>query len=169
MEVFEAIFNRRSIRKYTDKKISKESIDKLLAAAMVAPSAMNTQAWQFLVLNKREIIDSLVEAIPHAGMVKEADAAIMVCADESIEKDTAYNLQNTAASIQNILLAAHAIGLGACWIAVHPLEDVVRNVKKLFNLPVGILPVAVISLGFPGEELKGEDRFNKGKVHYNRW
>lgn len=169
MEVFEAIFNRRSIRKYTDKKISKESIDKLLTAAMVAPSAMNTQAWQFLVLNKREIIDSLVEAIPHAGMVKEASAAILVCADESIENNITYNLQNTAASIQNILLGAHAIGLGACWIAVYPLEDIVKNVKELFNLPEKIIPIAVISLGVPGEELKCENRYKEAKVHYNKW
>ncbi|MBZ0198474.1 MAG: nitroreductase family protein [Ignavibacteriaceae bacterium] len=169
METFEAIFNRRSIRKYNNQKISNEQIKKMLEAAMAAPSAMNLQAWQFLVADERSVIESIVKAVPHAEMLKGAGAAILVCADESVEKSITYNMQNTAAAIQNILLAAHALGLGACWIAVHPLEDVEKNVRQLFNLPDTILPVAIISIGYPGEDLKGEDRYIAEKVHFNKW
>lgn len=169
MEVFEVISNRRSIRKYSDKKISNDDIKKMLEAAMTAPSAMNLQSWQFLIADERENIDSIVKAVPHAEMLKSAQAAVIVCADEAVETNLIYNIQNTAAAIQNMLLAAHALGLGACWIAVYPIEEVVKNVKELFNLPKNILPVAVISLGYPGEDLKGEYRYKEEKVHYNKW
>lgn len=169
METFEAIFNRRSIRKYKEKNINSEQIKKMLEAAMTAPSAMNLQSWQFLVADERTVIDSIVTAVPHAEMLKDAGAAILICADESVENNLTYNIQNTAAAIQNILLAAHALGLGACWIAVYPLEDVVKNVKQLFNLPANIFPIAVISIGYPGEDLKGEYRYKEEKVHFNKW
>ena len=169
MELFEAIKNRRSIRKYSGESVKKEDVKVILESAMTAPSAMNLQAWHFLVADQRDVIDSIITAVSHAEMLRGADTAILVCADESVEKNLIYNIQNTAAAIENLLLAAHGLGLGACWIAVYPLEDAVKKTRELFKLPAHILPVAVISLGRPGEELGGEYRYSEDKVHYNKW
>jgi nitroreductase len=169
MEVQEAILNRRSIRKYKDKKISKENIDIILKAAMYAPSAMNLQAWHFIVIDDKEILIETIKSIPYAEMLKQSAAAIFVCGDSSIEKNESWLLQNCSASIQNILISAYGLGLGSCWIAIHGMDDVYKSVKAQFKLPENIVPLALISLGYPDEVVKAEERFKEEKIHYNNW
>ena len=169
MEVQEALLNRRSIRKYKDQKISKGNIDKILKAAMYAPSAMNLQAWHFVVIDDRDVLIETIKSIPYAEMLKQSAAAILVCGDSLIEKNESWLLQNCSASTQNILLSAHGLGIGSCWIAIHGMDDVYKNVKTQFILPENIVPVALISLGYPNEEVKAEKRFKVEKIHYNNW
>ena len=169
MDVQEALLNRRSIRKYKDQKISKENIDKILKAAMYAPSAMNLQAWHFVVIDDRDILIETIKSIPYAEMLKQSTAAILVCGDSLIEKNESWLLQNCSASIQNILLSAHGLGIGSCWIAIHGMDDVYKNVKAQFKLPENIVPVALISLGYPDEVVTAEERYKEEKIHYNNW
>jgi len=169
METFHTIINRRSIRKYKFKKIEDEKINLLLKAAMYAPSAMNLQPWHFVVINSERVLNETVKSIPHAEMIKQSGNAILVCGDCSLEKNESWLIQNCSAAVQNILLTAYDMQLGSCWIAVHGMTDVVNNLVKQFNLPSNIIPIALIALGYPDEEVKAEDRFDKNKIHFNKW
>jgi nitroreductase len=169
MELIEALLSRRSIRKYSDKKIEKEKIDIILKAAMYAPSAMNYQPWEFIVMDDKKLFAEMLGIITHAEMLKESTLAILVCGDLSKEKYEEYNAQNCSAATQNILLAAHDLGLGAVWIAAYPNKEVIQKIKKLLNLPENILPVSLISMGYPAEEKTAEERFIKEKIHFNGW
>lgn len=169
MELQKALLNRRSIRKYKNQTISRENINKILEAAMYAPSAMNLQPWQFIVIDQKELLAETVKSISYAEMLKQSAAAIIVCGDSTIEKNESWLLQNCSASIQNILLAAYGLGIGSCWIAIHGMDDVYKKIKEQFKLPENIVPVSLISLGYPDETVTVEERFIKEKIHYNKW
>ena len=169
MQIQEALLNRRSIRKYKNQKINKEDIDKILKAAMYAPSAMNLQAWQFIVIDDKDVLIETIKSIPYAEMLKQSAAAILVCGDSSIEKNESWLLQNCSAVTENILLSAYGLGIGSCWIGIHGMEEIVRNIKQQFKLPENIVPVSLISLGYPDENVKAEERFKEEKIHFNKW
>lgn len=169
MDLFEGLFTRRSIRQYTTSAIEKDKIDTMLKSAMYAPSAMNYQPWQFLVIDDHKILLDIQKIITHAEMLKQAKLGILVCGDLEKDKSLEYNVQNCSAASQNILLAAHGLGLGAVWIGVFPDEDVISAIKKLFHLPDHIVPVALIAMGYPAEEKQVEERFIRSKVHFNKW
>jgi len=169
MEVQEALLSRRSIRNYKDQKISKENLDKILKAAMYAPSAMNLQAWHFVVIEDRDVLIETIKSVPYAEMLRQSAAAIIVCGDLAIEKNESWLLQNCSAAIQNILLSAHGLGIGSCWIAIHGMDDMYKSIKVQFKLPENIVPVSLISLGFPDEVVNIEERFKQDKIHFNKW
>lgn len=169
MDIQETLLNRRSIRKYTDQKISSQDINTMLKAAMYAPSAMNTQAWHFIVIEDKNILLNTLQSIPYAEMLKQSTAAILVCGDSSIEKNESWLLQNCSAVTQNILLSAFGLGIGSCWIGIQGMDEIVRNIKHQFKLPEKIVPVSLISLGYPDEVVKAEERFKEEKIHYNNW
>ena len=169
MEVQEALLDRRSIRKYNDQKINKEDIDKILKAGMYAPSAMNLQAWQFIVIDDKDILIETIKSIPYAEMLRQSAAAILVCGDSLIEKNESWLLQNCSAAIQNILLSSYGLGIGSCWIAIHGMDAVYQNIKAQFALPENIVPISLISLGYPDEVVNAEERFTEEKVYYNKW
>ena len=169
MEVQEALLSRRSIRKYKDQKISKLEMDRILKAAMYAPSAMNLQAWQLIVIDNKDVLIETIRSIPYAEMLRQSAAAILVCGESSVEKNESWLLQNCSAAIQNILLSAHELEIGSCWIAIHGMNDVYKSIKTQFKLPENIVPVSLISLGYPDEVVKAEERFTEEKVHYNKW
>ncbi|MCF8298017.1 MAG: nitroreductase family protein [Saprospiraceae bacterium] len=169
MDANEAIFTRRSIRKYTSQTISDELVKLLIEAGMFAPSARNLQPWHFLVVRDRKTLDELAEIQPNGKMLKHAPLAILICGDISIETMESYLIQNCTAALQNILLSAHANGLGAVWTGVHPKEDRIKGIIDLFNLPEKIVPIALLSIGYPAETVKKPERFNEDKVHYERW
>lgn len=169
METIKAIFTRRSIRKYTDKKVSKKIIDLMLKSAMYAPSARNYQPWHFIVVKDKSILKSITKVHPHAQMLNDAAVAILVCGDKSIEPSEEYLNQNCAAATQNILLAAHAKKLGAVWLGVYPREERMKGIIELFNLPENILPVSLISIGYPAEEKEMPDRYKADRIRINKW
>jgi nitroreductase len=168
MEAIEAIMGRRSVRRYTDKKISDETITKLLKAAMNAPSAHNKQPWHFIVVNDKETMLKIPEYHQYSKMLENASHAIVVLGDNNIQ-DTDFWIHDTSAATENILLAAHAIGLGAVWLGVHPHETLIEGTKKLFNIPDHVTPLCIISLGYPEEAKSPRENYNPERVHKNKW
>jgi len=169
METFDAIFNRRSIRKYESKIVEDEKVQKLLKAAMYAPSANDKQAWQFIVINDRNILDSITKIHPYAMMLKQAPLAILICGDENLEETEAYLNTNCSAATQNLLLAAHSLNLGSVWLGIYPREARVKGLSELFNLPENIIPISLVAIGYPAEQKALPERFKKERVHYNCW
>jgi len=170
-EKLEFIFSRRSIRKYKDKEISDDIINELLKAGMSAPSAMNKDPWHFIVVKKRERLDEIAEALPNGKMLKGAAALLIVCGDIDAAHGNleSYMIQDCTAAVENILLAINSLGLGACWLGVHPREERVDALKRIFSLPENIIPLAGISLGWPDEEKEARTRYNESLVHWEEW
>lgn len=169
METINALMSRRSIRKYTNQLIENEKIEILLKAAMQAPSARNTQSWQFIVVSDKETLKAIMKVHPYSSMLAEASHAILVCGDKSLEPSEAYCSQNCSAATQNILIAAHALGLGAVWLGVYPREERIKGITELFKLPEHIFPVTLISLGYPDEKKEAAHRYSFEKIHFEKW
>jgi nitroreductase len=167
MEALEAIYTRRSVRKYRPEMVPKEIIENLLKAAMSAPSATNRQPWHFVVITQREKLDSIPQFHPYSNMLFQAPLAIAVCGDTLVQPD--FWSQDCAAATQNILLAAHAQGLGGVWLAIYPREPRIKGLQSMLNLPEHIVPLSLISLGYPLETKSPSNRYDETKVHFNQW
>lgn len=170
METMDTIFQRRSIRKYEEREVSDEIIKELLKAAMAAPSANNKQPWEFLVIKNKDQMKEIIEVDPEATPLKGASVAIVVCADTNIYSGKPdIWAQDCAAATQNILLAAHDKGLGAVWIGIYPMEQRTKDVQSVLTLPEEIIPVSIISIGYPAEKKEPANRYNESKVHFYTW
>jgi nitroreductase len=169
MEALEAIRTRRSVRTYENRPVPGEIIRELLAAAMSAPSAGNQQPWQFVVIDDARILEQVTDINPYALMAREAPVGILVCGDTRLEKFAGFWVQDCSAATQNLLLAAHAKGLGAVWTGIYPLEDRVRKFRKLLHLPEMVVPLALVLMGYPKEALPEVDRYKAQRVHANGW
>jgi len=169
MEELEFILDRRSIRKFTGQKIEEHLITKLLTAAMYAPSAVNRQPWHFVVIDQRPLMEKVMEVHPHAGMLQTASHAIVVCGDELQQHDDGYWVVDCGAATENLLLAAHTLGLAGCWVGLHPREGRKRDIAALLNLPQHVQPFALVALGYPREQKPRPDRFHPAKVRRNNW
>jgi nitroreductase len=169
MDTLETIFTRRSIRAYTDQPIPAEITENLLRAAMQAPSAGNQQAWQFVVITSRPKLNGLAEVLPYGKMLTTAPLSIVVCGDLEREKSKGYWVQDCAAATQNILLAAHAYGLGAVWLGVYPREQRALDVRKALGIPESVMPLCAIAIGYPAEQKPRADRYDPARVHHNGW
>ena len=165
------ILGRRSIRVYTPGEVSEAAVTKLLEAAMAAPSAMTKDPWRFVTVRDKPTLAQLATLHPGAAMLSAAAMAIVVCGDmeATFEQQIGYLLQDCSAATENLLLAAHAQGLGACWVGVYPGEPLVKRVRELLSLPASVVPMAVVSLGQPGEQPPPRTRYNAGYVHSERW
>lgn len=164
--MLEEIRVRQSIRKYTDQPIEEEKIIALLKAAMRAPTAQNRQEWRFLVVQDRESLDNIATFSPYTGMMKQAQAAIIVLGDREVTPTDAYIYVDCAAAIQNILLEGVHLGLGTCWCAIGPNEERIEAFKNYFKFPNAHLPVAVIAVGYPNETKQWIDRFDENKITF---
>lgn len=169
MEILQAIKTRRSIRKYQDKAIPTEVIKDILEAAMFAPSAGNEQPWQFVILEERNLLDAVPSICPTASMCRHSPAAILVCSDSTLEKYPDFWVQDCSAAVENMLLAAHALGIGAVWAGIYPLKERIEGFRKLLTLPEEITPFALVTLGYPDEQPALPQRYRKDRVHYNGW
>lgn len=169
METLKAIFTRRSVRTFTDKKIRSDDLLYLIKAGMQAPSARNFQPWHFVLVNKGENLNKIPRLHPHAEMAKQAQAGILVCGDTEIEPSVEYNALNCSAATQNILLAAHDMDLGAVWIGIYPREPRIKAMKELFQLPETIVPISIVLLGYPAVKSTPANRFKEERIHYESW
>ncbi|PLX19344.1 MAG: nitroreductase family protein [Marinilabiliales bacterium] len=169
MDLLDGIFTRRSIRKYTKEEISNEHIEVILKAGMYAPSASNQQPWHFIVISDRKLLDTIKDVHPYAKMLVEAQLAILVCGDINLELSKDYWVVDCSASTQNMLLAAHGLGLGAVWLGIHPRVERKNEIRKIFNLPENIQPASLISIGYPDENKEMPDRYKPERIHYNAW
>lgn len=163
------ITGRRSIRKYTSQPVTDDQVTELLRAAMSAPSAANQQPWRFVVIRQRELLGLIPTFHPHASMTPHASAVIAVCGDLRQLRIPDRWVQDCSAATENLLLAAHEMGLGAVWLGVYPTEERVDGVRRLVALPDYIMPLSLVPIGYPAEFPPAVDRFEPGYVHYDRW
>lgn len=169
MDALVAIRTRRSIRKYQDKAVPEELVRELLGAAMMAPSARNAQPWRFVVIRDRELLERIPKVNPNAPMARGAPLAILICGDLRLEKSSGYWVVDCAAAAENLLLAAHALQLGAVWTGVYPRQERMQGFRRLCNLPEHVQPHCLIVLGYPAEHPASKDRYREDRVHRDRW
>ncbi len=170
MDAMQALFSRRSIRKFTSGTVPDDTLREILEAAMSAPSAGNQQPWHFVVINARRILDEIPSFHPHSQMLKQAPLAVLVCGDPSLEKHAGYWVQDCAAATENLLVAIHAKALGGVWLGIYPREDRVSALRGLLGIPMHVIPFSLIAVGPPAEQkLPRPDRYNEARVHRNRW
>jgi nitroreductase len=165
--LMDLMISRRSIRKYTSEPIAEGKILQIVKAGMYAPTARNEQPWHFVLINERSIMKEIVNFHPHATMLEHASWAIFVCADLRLEKSPGYWMVDCASATQNLLLAAHSLGIGSVWLGIYPREERMNGMKNLFKLPDYIMPFSLVSLGYPAETKETPDRFNSARIHYN--
>lgn len=171
-EAIENLMTRVSVREFTGEKISAEQIDTLLRAAIAAPSALNKQPWAFVVVTDEKIIAQLGEALPSSRCSNHPACAFIPCGDlsKTIEGDlAAFWINDVSAATENLLLAAHAMGLGAVWTALHPDMNRVTMVQQLLGLPEHIIPLCVVPVGIPAEQPAVKDKYKPENIHYNGW
>jgi len=170
-EALNVIYTRRSVRSFTGESVSKEDLMKLLRAGMSAPSAVNVQPWSFVAVTDRQTLDRLCDHLPYAKMLDKAGAAIVVCGipdkDEAYSKN--YWVMDCSAATQNILLAAHALGLGSVWTAVYVDKDRVKTVREILNIPDNIIPLNVLPIGVPMGTGQPIDKFKEENIHWEKW
>ncbi|MCR5659791.1 MAG: nitroreductase family protein [Bacteroidales bacterium] len=168
----ETIMTRTSIRSFTEKVVSSDTIEMLLRAGMAAPTAVNKQPWHFVVVNERAKLDELGGNGRQSQMWHESTLAIVVCGDmnKALEgPGQAFWIQDCSAATENILLAAHALGLGAVWTGCYPMEERLANVSQVLNLPENIIPLCVIVMGYPNEQPAPKDKWKPENVSYNQF
>jgi nitroreductase len=168
--ILDTIYKRRSIRKYLDKEVSRDVLKSLLQAGMAAPSANNGQPWEFVAVNDGKIMDQFRAKMKHGNY--NAPAAIMVLANlkqaqsKSSEK---FWVQDCIAAVENILIAAAGLGLGAVWIGSYPKEDVMKDEREILGIPEDVIPLALIYVGYPAEVQPPRTQYQETKVHWQKY
>ena len=163
------IFRRRSIRRFLNKPVEQEKLERVLRAGMQAPSAHNNQRWEFIVVTEQDKKDAVSTMSPWSGMVANAPVSLVVLGKHDDENLNKWFAQDLGACVENILLQCVDEGLGACWMGFYPDMDRVQALKDFFNVPDGVLPFCVISLGYSEDENRFVDRSDMSKVHYNKY
>jgi nitroreductase len=169
MDALDAIFTRKSIRSYTDQPISQDTINTLIRAAMSAPSAHNQHPWHFVVIQDHDSLVKISENFTYGKMLATSPLAILLCCDTNNLRNPAFWTQDMSAATQNILLASRAQDLGAVRIGLYPEEASVKFITEYFQLPEGIVPFSLVSIGYPAEEPAVKNRFSEDRVHHNHW
>jgi nitroreductase len=162
---------RRSVRRYTAQEVPAALVQELLEAAMAAPSACCKDPWEFIVVRSPQTRNAIAEALPNGKMLAQAPVGIVVCGSlhRAHSGELSYLLQDCSAAIENLLLAAQVLGLGACWLGVHPRPERIDHLRTLFGLPEQVVPVSVVALGWPAETPPPRTRYSQALVHDERW
>ena len=161
-----------SVRSFTEQIVEQEKIEVLLRAAMSAPTAVNSQPWNFTVITQTEILKTLSDSLPYAKMAAKAPLAIIASGnmDKTLKGDAAdYWIQDVSAAIENLLLAAHGLGLGAVWTGLYPINERVETVRNILGMPDNIVPLALIPIGYPDTDPIPKDKWNTNNIHWNKW
>lgn len=163
------IFRRRSVRRYQLRPVADAMVSDLLQAGMAAPSARACDPWHFVILADDALRADLASKLPNGPFLADAPTAIVVCGDlqKANAQSESFLLVDCAAATQNILLAATALGLGACWLGIHPRPERIALLRQALNLPESIIPVAIITLGWPAEDHEPRTRAQSARIHRN--
>ena len=165
------IFNRKSVRNFTDEKVDRNDLETIVKAGMSAPSGVNLQPWEFIVFDDEDTLDFMVNLHEYSKMFKTATAGIVVCAnmDRSIEKYGQLWVQDCSACTQNMLLAIEALNLGGVWLGIYPIKKRCQKLTDYYDLPDNIIPFAVIAIGHPAGGEKSQNKWDEDKLHWNKW
>lgn len=169
MDVLEAIFTRKSIRKFTGEPLSQEQLEIILKAGFSAPSAHNYKPSQFVVIRDAKKLEHIAKHHPYGKMAPNAGCAIIACGDIEKQNVEGFLVEDCSAAIENMLLAAHGIGLGAVWCGISPVPELMQLIKETTNLPDNIIPVGMMVVGHKDQERHVSDRYDAAKVHYDQW
>lgn len=161
----EEIFRRTSIRRFQDRPVEPEKAELLFRAAMAAPSAANQQPWEFYAVTRRETLAALSECSPYAGCLKDAPLGIVVCCRSGCRAPM-YAQIDCSAAVENLLLEAVSLGLGAVWLGIAPLEDRMETARRVLSLPEELYAFAFIACGYPAEERPRQERYSPDRVHW---
>ena len=162
------IFKRVSIRKFEDKAVESEKIEKILRAAMAAPSAGNQQPWEFYVATDKDTIKALSECSPYAGCAAGASAVLVPCYRTEGLMFPKLAQVDLANATENALLEITALDLGGVWLAVAPEQDRIDNVSKVLGTPENLVPFALVPFGYPADSKEQQDRYDESRIHYVR-
>jgi len=162
----EEIFKRVSVRKYLDKPVEKEKIEKILKAGMQAPSAGNQQPWEFYVVENKELIEKLSKVSEYSKFVKDAPVVIVPCYRLNGLKFPEYDLIDLSICTENMWLEESALGLGGVMLGIAPHDYRMQYVEKVLNIPMDVRAFALLTVGYPAEDKKQQDRFDKNRIHY---
>jgi len=170
-EALELIHNRKSVRSFTDELVSKEDLLIILKAGMDSPSAVNFQPWNFVVVTEKDVLNKLAEGLPYAKMLRNAGAAIIVCAlpEKAFDGSIDYAVIDSTLATENILLATEALGLGAVWTASYPDEARMNFVRSVLDIPENIIPLNIIPVGHPSADEAGKNKFKEENIHWDKW
>ena len=162
----EEIFKRISVRKYEDKPVEKEKIERVLRAAMAAPSAGNQQPWEFYVVTNKEKIKALSESSPYSGCAAGAPVVLVPCYRTKGLRFPEFDKIDLSIATENALLEITSLGLGGVWLAVAPVEDRVEKVAKVLGTGDDLVPFALVPFGYPAETRPQQDRYDETRIHY---
>jgi nitroreductase len=146
MDALEVIFTRKSVRQYTDQKVSPEIINTLIKAAMSAPSAHNQHPWHFVVLQDHDSLVKISEHFLYGKMLSHSPLAILLCCDTNHLRNAAFWPQDMSAATENMLIASRALELGAVRVGLYPEEPSIQFITELCHLPAGIVPFSLVSV-----------------------
>ena len=169
MDVLEAIFTRRSIRRFTGEPIKEEDLRTILKAGFQAPSAHNYEPREYVVVRDKDVLDRIAEFHKYAKMLPKAGCGIIVCGDKEKQPEIGFLVEDCSASIQNMLLAAHGLGLGAVWCGIYSVEKLIKSVADVLELPDNLIPIGMVVVGVKAEDKEPIDRFDENKVHFDKW
>lgn len=176
MDAIENIMSRRSVRRFTDRKISEDDLNTILCAGMSGPSCVNARDWSFVVVRDKDTLLKMAEANGRpAEPLKGADVGVLLCGDldRAFPRAKDYWVIDGSIAAQNMILAANALGIGSVWLGTWPQTDRVKAQAELFSLPDSAVPHSLIAFGYPSEEELSappkNDKFEEDRVHYEKW
>lgn len=169
MDIFEAIYTRRSIRKFTGEPVDDDALKMVLRAGFCAPSAHNYRPWHFVVIKNMSMLERIAQFHPYAKMLPQAGCCIIVCGDKEKQGMVGFLIEDCSAAIQNMLLAAHGAGLGAVWCGLYPLPKLPKPIIKLLGLSRAVIPVGMVVVGRKNEQKEPADRFDDTRIHLEKW
>ena len=162
----DSIFTRVSIRQFEDRKVEREKIDMLLKAAFAAPSAGNQQPWDFFIVTDKDVLLSLSKASPFASPAAKAPAAFVICYRKEGLRFPEYADIDCAICAENVMLELEAQGLGGVMLGIAPIEDRMKAVAGILNLPESMAAFTIIPFGYAKSRQPQQDRYDEAKVHY---
>lgn len=172
--VIDCIMTRTSVRSYSDRQVDDSTINKILRAGMASPTAANQQAWHLEVITNQNLKDSISASFEYAKMVEHCSFAVVVCGDmdrlfAGDKADGGFWVQDCSAMSENMLLAAHALGVGGVWCGVYPMADREEILRRILKLPANLTPLNIMSFGYPAAAATPKEKWDPAKVHYNAY
>ncbi len=171
MNTMDAILTRRSVRRYDERDVEHGKIEHILRAAMYAPSAHDSRDWDFIVVRDTDSLDFMAGLLPYYRPISRAPVSIIVCGRPDLQNSEVkdYFIQDCSAATQNILLAAHEIGLGALWCGLWPRKSIIERVANKFEIPSNVIPFSIVAIGYPLKNRVVDERYDISKIHNGKW